>query len=175
MTSLYVRQEATIQRLAREYENRPCNVTQLAKANHVPYQRLNARLRRKRPRRDGSRAQNATLTPAQEMGFVQYVDFLDIHGDKARRSELSTIANRILYNAGQTRQVSKHFAPRFLLNHAEFFVRKQKPLSVARQAAQDPEVIYKRFEHGALHGASSFYRLFMNDMNAFQTSHASHN
>ena len=78
MTSIYVRQEVTIQRLVREYENRPCNITELAKANHVPYQRLYSRLKGKHPPRDGSRASNATLTPAQEMGLIQYVDFLDI-------------------------------------------------------------------------------------------------
>ena len=146
MTSLYIRQEATIARLVKEYENRPCNVTQLAKANHVPYQRLNSRLKGKHPRRDGSRAVNTTLTPAQEMGLVQYVDFLNIHGDKARQSKLSAIANRILYNNGQTRRITEHWAPRFIKRHAEYFVRKQKPLSVARKATQDPEVILKRFE-----------------------------
>ena len=149
MTSIYVRQEATIERLVKEYANRPCNVIELVKANHVPYQRLNSRLKGKHPRRDGSKAPNATLTPAQKMGLIQYVDFLDIYRDKARRSELSTIANRILYNDGQTRRVTEHWAPRFLKKHAEYFVRKQKPLSVARKAAQDPEVLLKRFEEYA--------------------------
>lgn len=91
MIFIYVRQEVTIQRLVREYENRPCNITETAKVNHISYQRLYSRLKGKHPQRDKPRALNAILTPAQEMGLIQYVDFLDIHGDKTRRSELSTI------------------------------------------------------------------------------------
>ena len=110
MTSLQVRQEATIQRLVREYENRPCNVTQLAKANHVPYQRLNARLKRKRPQRGRSKASHATLTPEQETELIQYVDFLDILGDKALQAELSAITNRILYTDDQDRRAASWHA-----------------------------------------------------------------
>ena len=96
----------------------------LSRIHHVPYERLNNRLKGKHPIRYGSVQLNIILTPAQEAGMVQYMNFLDIYGDKARRAELSIIANRILYNDDQIRLVSHHFGPRFLERYPKFLVRK---------------------------------------------------
>ena len=90
-------------------------------------------------------AVNTTLTRTQEAGLVDYIEFLDTRGNKARLHEIKTAANRILYHAGQDRTVSKYFLPRFLKRHPDFLVRKQKPLAVARKNAHDLDALLGRF------------------------------
>lgn len=144
MTSVYLQQESKIARIAAEWQNKPCNISELARTHNVPYQQLRHCMVGKHPVRQ-SKAPNATLSQAQERGLVDYIDFLDTKGSKARLHEVRTAANRILYNSGQDQCVSDHFVPCFLKKHPEFLVRKQKPLVIARKNAHDLDALQKCF------------------------------
>lgn len=58
---------------------------------------------------------------------------------------IASKARLILRYLGVDRTVTKHFLPRFLKDHPDFLIRKQKPLVVDRQNAHDIEAITKIF------------------------------
>ena len=98
--SLYDREEQTIGRLVEEWRGKPCNVKKLAESNNVPYQRLNNRLHDKTRSTTAYNASQRVLSVAQETALVEYIDFLDVKGTKARVKEIEIAANRMLRNAG---------------------------------------------------------------------------
>lgn len=146
--TLYAIQERKISELVDQYgDNVSVNISELARLNKVPYQRLRNRLQHRHQQfKHGQWASNALLSPSQEAGLLQYIDFLDIRANKVRCTEAVASANRLLYNAGSTKQVGEHWLHHFLARNQDLIVRKQKPLAVARKNAHNIPEMLKRFK-----------------------------
>ena len=86
MTSVYLQLEAKISRIAAEWRDKPCNISELARTHGVPYQRLCHRMIGKHSMQ--AEAQNATLSRAQETGLTDYIEFLDTRGNKVYHHQI---------------------------------------------------------------------------------------
>lgn len=120
------------------------NISRYARDYNLPYSRLLRRFHGVASRSTRHPTHTA-LTPIQEAGVCRYLDHMDELGASARVSAIRGAANSILRDdcddPTAPPKVGRDWPTNFLKRHPEYLKIKQKPISLARKQAQDPEAL----------------------------------
>ena len=152
MSETYEVIEAQIQQVlvALAIQNKP-NITKTSKDFHVPAQQLRARWKG-RSSKTTRPAARKKLILEQEIAIYRYLDRLDTIGTAARRPMLIHSVNSILCRSHNDilrppPTVGHNWPKRFLNNHLEYHICKQKFLSVEQKNSHEPRVVRCWFEN----------------------------
>jgi len=126
------------------------NITAVAREFEVLMHRLRARFQGRQSRQDRPPT-NRKLSEDQEEGLCQYLTRLDEIGIAPRYSHLNKYANSILARShddptSSPPTVSAAWTQRFLKQHSEFHLRKQKTLDINRKSAHHFDDIKEWFQ-----------------------------